>query len=73
MEIKVLFTRGEEIYIVEHNKLFYLVNTETEAVPLKSKFAESFLKFGYFTEVGEISDEILEKIKERLLNFGGAV
>ena len=54
MGIKVLFTRGEEIYIVSKDGLFYLVNLDTKNKPAVSEFADSFLKFGYFERVDEI-------------------
>ena len=59
MDIKVLFTRGEGIYIVQKDNLFYLVNLETNNKPFVNKFVDSFLKFGYFTEVDEIDDKEL--------------
>ena len=57
MEIKVLFTRGEGIYVVQKNDLFYLVNLQTKNKPFVSEFIDSFLKFGYFTQVNEIGEK----------------
>ena len=62
-DIKVLFTRGEGIYIVQKNNLFYLVNLETNNKPFVSKFVDSFFKFGYFAEVDEIDDKELLAIE----------
>ena len=66
MNVKVLFTRGEGIYIVEKDNLFYLVNLETNNKPFVSEFVDSFLKFGYFTEVDEIDEKELHFIKSKL-------
>ena len=63
MDIKVLFTRGEGIYIVQKENLFYLVNTDTKNKPFVSEFIDSFLKFGYFTEVDGIDDKELIAIE----------
>ena len=63
MDIKVLFTRGEGIYIVQKDNLFYLVNLETNNKPFVSEFVDSFLKFGYFIEVDEIDDKELLAIE----------
>ena len=62
VEINVLYTRGEGIYIVERGGIYYLVNLDTGNKPLESEFAESFLKFGYFTEVDKIDGNELCKI-----------
>lgn len=66
MNIKVLFTRGEGIYIVQKDNLFYLVNLETNNKPFVSEFVDSFLKFGYFTEVDEIDGKELLAIETML-------
>ncbi len=66
MDIKVLFTRGEGCYVVQKGKLFYLVNLETNHPPLVSEVAESFLKFGYFEKVNNISEEELNGIEAKL-------
>ena len=66
MSIKVLFTRGEGIYIIRKDELFYLVNTETNIKPFVSEFLDSFLKFGYFTEVNEIDEKELLAIEALL-------
>ena len=66
MEIKVLFTRGEGVYIVEKDNLFYLMNLETNNKPFVSEFIDSFLKFGYFTEVDEIDEKELLAIETML-------
>lgn len=63
MNIKVLFTRGEGCYVVQKGDLFYLVNLETDLKPHVSKFADSFLKFGYFEEVNEIDEKELLAIE----------
>lgn len=67
MDIKVLFTRGEGIYIVQKDKLFYLVNLGTKNKPFVSEFVDSFLKFGYFTEVNSVSEKELHAIKSKLM------
>lgn len=67
MDIKVLFTRGEGIYIVQKDKLFYLVNLGTKSKPFVSEFVDSFLKFGYFTEVNSVSEKELHAIKSKLM------
>ena len=66
MEIKVLFTRGEGVYIVEKDNLFYLMNLETNNKPFVSEFIDPFLKFGYFTEVDEIDEKELLAIETML-------
>ena len=66
MNVKVLFTRGEGIYIVEKDNLFYLVNLETNNKPFVSEFVDYFLKFGYFTEVEEIDEKELLAIETML-------
>jgi hypothetical protein len=66
MDIKVLFARGEGVYIVQKDNLFYLVNLKTNNKPFVSEFVDSFLKFGYFTEVGEIDKKELFLIKAKL-------
>ena len=66
MDIEILFTRGEGVYIVEKDNLFYLMNLETNNKPFVSEFIESFLKFGYFTEVDEIDEKELLAIETML-------
>ena len=66
MNVKVLFTRGEGIYIVEKDNLFYLVNLGTNNKPFVSEFVDSFLKFGYFTEANEIGEKELLAIEALL-------
>ncbi len=68
MTVKVLFTRGEGCYIVQKDSIYYLVNIETNMKPLISEFAESFLKFGYFEKVTNISKEELSAIQTLLSN-----
>ena len=70
MVIKVLFTRGEGIYIVQRDNLFYLVNLETKRKPFVSEFVDSFLKFGYFTDAGEIDEKELCAIETLLSQQG---
>ena len=70
MEIKVLFTRGEGIYVVQKNDLFYLVNLQTKNKPFVSEFIDSFLKFGYFTQVNEIGEKEFLAIKALLSQQG---
>ena len=65
MNTKVLFARDEGIYIVKKDNLFYLVNLETNK-PFVSEFIDSFLKFGYFTEVDEIDEKELLAIETML-------
>ena len=66
MKVKVLFTRGDKLYVVQKGELFYLIDLNTDAKPLVKKRTDSFLKFGYFTEVTEISKDELSEIKKRL-------
>ena len=66
MNVKVLFTRGEGIYIVEKEGLFYLINLETKNKPFVSEFVDSFLKFGYFTKADEIEEKELLAIEKML-------
>ena len=70
MDIKVLFTRGEGIYIVQKDTLFYLVNLETKNKPFVSEFVDSFLKFGYFTQVNDIAQKELLAIEALLSQQG---
>lgn len=66
MEFKVLYTSGDDIYIVQKDKAFYLVNLEVDTPPIKKDFVESFVKFGYFTAVTELDSVKLSQIKSRL-------
>ena len=66
MDIKVLFSRGDGCYVVQKGDDFYLVNLETDDKPQVSKYADSFLKFGYFSPIDELDVKTLHNIKERL-------
>ena len=66
MEFKVLYTSGDDVYIVQKDKSFYLVNLELETPPIKKEVLESLIKFGYFTAVDELDPVKLSRIKARL-------
>ena len=66
MEFKVLFTSGDDVYIVQMDKFFYLVNLEVDTPPIKKKRIESFVKFGYFTAVDELGAVKLAQIEAKL-------
>ena len=57
--MKVLFTRGDGIYIAQKDDTYYLVNLELPDV-------DSFLKFGYFDVVSEVPEDIRKAIEERI-------
>ena len=48
MNIKVLFSRGDGVYVIELDDGFYLVNLESGTISERKKYIDSFLKFGYF-------------------------
>lgn len=66
--MRVLFERGSGsgVYIIEENDIYYLVNmghkTLSKAEP--KNMPDMFLKFGYFEDVENLSDEEYEKINE---------
>ena len=63
--MKVLFTRGDGIYIAQKDNTYYLVNLELpDEEPLQSKYVDSFLKFGYFDVVSEVPEDIRKAIEE---------
>lgn len=66
MEFKVLYTSGDDVYIVQKGKSFYLVNLEADAPPVKKDLVESFVKFGYFTAVDKLDDDKLSQIEAKL-------
>ena len=66
MEFKVLYTSGDDVYIVQKDKSFYLVNLEVDTPPIKKNFVESFVKFGYFTAVDKLDSVKLSQIEARL-------
>ena len=66
MEFKVLYTSGDDVYIVQKDKAFYLVNLEVDVPPIKKDLVESFVKFGYFTAVGQIDSVKLSQIENKL-------
>ena len=66
MEFKVLYTSGDDVYIVQKDKAFYLVNLEVETPPIKKEVLESLIKFGYFTAVDKLDDEKLSQIEAKL-------
>ena len=66
MEFKVLYTRGDGIYIVQKGEDYYLISLEVAGEPVKSKFIDSFLKFGYFTPVDSMDESEMRKIKNML-------
>ena len=65
--MKILFTRGDGIYIAQKDDTYYLVNLELpDEEPLQSKYVDSFLKFGYFDAVSEVPEDIRKVIEERI-------
>ena len=65
--IKILYTRGDQCYIVQKGEFFYLLDLDIDSKPLVSKYFDSFLKFGYFTEVKTIDKNELYAIERRFL------
>lgn len=63
MDIKVLYTRGDGIYVVQKDNYFYLVNLQLKTKSPKKEYVESFLKFGYFEEVKTVDGKTLNDIK----------
>ena len=66
MEFKVLFTSGDDVYIVQMDNFFYLVNLDVDPPPVKKKSVESLVKFGYFTAVDELDAVKLAQIEVKL-------
>jgi hypothetical protein len=66
MEFKVLYTSGDDVYIVQKDKAFYLVNLDVDTPPIKKDLVESFVKFGYFTAVDKLDAATLKRIETRL-------
>lgn len=64
--MKAEFVRGGNTFVIEEAGVYYLVNTDERSV-LKARPAGSpamFLKFGYFEDAEDTSEETLEEIKE---------
>lgn len=66
MELEVLFTRDENVYIVKYNGVHYLVNLETNKKPAMSQEIYTFLRFGYFDYVESISEDTVKQLKARI-------
>ena len=64
--MKVLYTRGDDIYVAQKGDNFYLVNLRSDRPPLVSPYPDSFLKFGYFEPVDTLSEDVLKSIEERI-------
>jgi len=70
--MKIKFVRGQDIFIVEKDGKYYLVNLELESCSLAEppNIPDMFLKFGYFEEVKDIyvsestKDAIIKIMKE---------
>lgn len=64
MDIKVLFSRGDGVYVIELDDGFYLINLESGTISERKKYIDSFLKFGYFYPIDKIEASEMESIKE---------
>ena len=64
--MKVLYTRGNGIYIAQKDDNFYLVNLSNDKPPKVSDNPDKFLKFGYFEPVDNVSEDVLKSIEERI-------
>ena len=64
--MEVLYFRGDGIYIVKKDDMYYLVNLEIDQNPLASKYVDSFLKFGYFEPVVAIEEDTYRKMEAYL-------
>ena len=64
MDIKVLFSRDDGVYVIEIDNGFYLVNLESETISERKDCIDSFLKFGYFYPIDVIEESTISSIKE---------
>ena len=64
MDIKVLFSRGDGIYVIELDSGFYLVNLASGIISERKDCIDSFLKFGYFYPIDKIEESVMNSIKE---------
>ena len=69
MDIKVLFSRGDGVYVIELDDGFYLVNLESEIISERKEYIDSFLKFGYFYTIDKIDAKEMDSIKELLASL----
>lgn len=69
--MKLLYQRGDEVFLVQMAGAFYVINTENEVISQK-KYKEQFIKLGYveeadqsyYDEVKVIFDRLIHKVKE---------
>ena len=64
MDIKVLFSRGDGVYVIELDDGFYLVNLESGTISERKEYIDSFLKFGCFYPLDKIEESVMNSIKE---------
>jgi hypothetical protein len=67
--MKVEFVRGDNIFIVEKDGVFYIVNLITRKVEKADppNMPDMFLKFGYFEDADELDPATMRNI-ESVLN-----
>lgn len=68
MEIKILFSRGKSEYIIELDKLFYLINTHEKTMSDKQELTQILYAFKDFEPFREVNELLLNNIKEIVAN-----
>ncbi len=66
MEVKVLFCRGKNEYIIEIDKLFYLINLEEKTMSSGKKLIHILDEFDDFIPLKEIDELTLKRINETI-------
>ena len=64
--VEVLYYRGDGIYIVKKESMYYLINLDVDESPLVSKYVDSFLKFGYFEPIDAVEEDTYKKLEDYL-------
>ncbi len=64
MDIKVLFSRGEIEYIVEIDKLFYIINVRENTMSSGQKLEKILKSFKDFIPLKKVSENLLSDIKD---------
>ena len=64
--MEVLYYRGDGIYIVKKESMYYLINLDVDESPLVSKYEDSFLKFGYFEPIYAVEKYTSKKLEDYL-------
>ena len=58
MDIKVLFSRGDGVYVIGLDDGFYLVNLKSGTISERKEYIDSFLKFGCFYPLDKIEESV---------------